>query len=303
MRFNEWFLQEGEEGGEGGTAAGGGTGGADGGQAPASSPAPAPTQPAQQNSSPWGPAGEEDMAYIKNKGWESPLAAVNSYRHAEKALKTDPSRILIKPRDDDPEGQQTFWKNLGAPSSPAEYEFTAPDGYQVDPEYLEWARSTMTELGIPVDKGKALLEKNTQFQMQGLEKIETEYQQKVEADKEALKAEWRDGHDRLLAGAQKAAKELGFTPEVIDAIEQIHGYKNTMKFFSDLAGKMGESRFVSGDTQGISGGLAPAEAKAQLDALKLDENFNKALVDPQHPGHKGAIAKRRALMSTAYPQE
>jgi hypothetical protein len=65
--------------------------------------------------------------------------------------------------------------------------------------------------------------------------LETDYKTKVTADKQALLKEWGAGHERMMNVAQGAAKALGFSGEMIDALEQTVGYAATMKFFSSSA--------------------------------------------------------------------
>jgi hypothetical protein len=104
--------------------------------------------------------------------------------------------------------------------------------------------------------------------------------------------------------ASTAAKTLGFPVDAVNAVEAAIGYGATMKLFANLGGKMVEDKFVSGDTSNsFTGELTPAEAASELETLKLDKNFTAALTDGTHGGHKAAIAKRRALMEKAFPQQ
>lgn len=276
--------------------AGDGTEGTASGDTNSTSQTPAPTGGA------WDGADEETAAYIKNKGWASGVDAVRSYQHAERALKTDPSRILIRPREDDVEGQKAFWQSLGAGKSADEYQLKAAEGIKVDENFQKWAQGTFAELGIPKATAQKLFDMNNAYQAERQAQFEQEYTNQVKMDQEELKGLWRDGHDRMVALGQNAAKKLGFDEETLNAIEVHRGYKNTMMFMAELGKKMSEDSFVTGDTDGIRGGLTPAEAKVQLDALKLDETFSKALLDPTHPGHAGAVEKRRSLIRIANPE-
>ena len=251
----------------------------------------------------FGKADEDTAAFITNKGWnEDPLRAVESYRHLEKLSGKDPEKLIELPREDDPEGQKAFWQKLGAPETADKYELTAAEGQELDPDYVTWARETFLELGIPADKAKALFEKNNARFNATQDAIAEEYETKVTADKEALKTEWRDGHDKMMHRANNAAKILGIPADAIDAIEATMGYGATMKLFANLGTKMSEDNFVSGDGgPGFKGESTPAEALAELDTLKLDLNFSKAITDRTHPGHTAAVEKRRALMTKAYP--
>lgn len=44
----------------------------------------------------------------------------------------------------------------------------------------------------------------------------------------------------------------------------------------------------------------PAEAAARIEEIPLDRGFLTALQDPMHPGHRSAVAQRKALYATAF---
>lgn len=246
----------------------------------------------------------EDIAYINNKGWKSPADVMNSYRNAEKVIGKDPSTLLTMPRPDDPAGFRSVMQKLGLPETPDKYEFAAPpDGMKPDDGYLTWARSTFHELGLTAGQVKALSGKHNEYVAGILAQQQKDYELSVTSDKAALLSEWGGGHERMMASAKHAASTLGFTPEMIDAMEKSVGYAGTYKFFADLGKKMGESKFiVGGDKPGFEGQMTPAEAKAELDSMKLDPNVKAALFDKTHPGHKAAVEKQQRLYKICYPE-
>jgi len=250
-------------------------------------------------------ADTETAAFITNKGWnEDPLRAVASYQHLEKLHGKPADSVIELPRADDPEGQRAFWTKLGAPETAEGYELTAPEGQQLDPKYQEWARNKFHELGISADTAAALFAANNDYFNEAQAATAKDYEAQVVVDKQTLKDEWRDGHDKMMNRASTAAKQLGFPVDAVNAIEATMGYAKTMKLFADLGGKMTEDNFVSGDTSnGFKGELTPSEATAELEALKLDKNFTAALTDRTHPGHQAAVAKRRALINKAHPEQ
>lgn len=263
------------------------------------------TQTTQQAAPPWhGMTDPEAAAFVQNKGWTSPADVIKSYQGAEKLIGRDPNTLLVVPRADDPEGFRAVMQKLGLPESPDKYEFAKPDGLPVDPGYEKWSRDTFHKLGLPAPVVKQLTAEHNAYVKSVVEAQEKEYAQKVAADKQALIAEWRDGHERMMNAAQSAAKNLGFTGEMIDAMEKSVGYAATMKFFANLGQKMGEDGFVtSGDGKpGKFGqGLTPAEAKSEWDAMKADPVMSKALFDPSHPAHAQAKEKQARLFKTMYP--
>ncbi len=280
-------------GAEAGTDAGAGAGAGAGSGAPAAA---------------WHGLPETDaagLAYVANKGWKGPQDVIKSYQGAEKLIGRDPSMLIPVPAADDAVGFRSVMTKLGLPESPDKYEFAAPpDGLTVDKTYETWARSTFHEIGLPAPVVKALTAKHNEFIANAQAQAAKDYELSVQADKKALLAEWKGGHERMLNAAKTAAKTLGFTPEMIDGIERTVGYAGTWKFMAALGVKMGEDGFAtSGDgSKQFGAQQTPDEAKAEWEKMKLDPTTLAALKDKNHPGHKAAAAKKSALFQIMYPE-
>jgi hypothetical protein len=256
-------------------------------------------------STPWhGYTEPADVAYVTNKGWKGPQDAIKSAREAEKFIGRDPSTLLSIPRADDPNGFLGVMDKLGRPADATKYEFAKPEGASLDEGYVNWARGTFHKLGLTAGQVKQLSAEHNAYVKNVVEQRTKEYNLSVETDKKALLSEWRDGHERKMSAAESAAKALGFTGDMIDAIEQTIGYAGTWKFFADLGTKMGEDGFVTkdGGKPGFNTGLTPAEAKAQWETLKVDATWKAAAADPMHPGHREAKEKQNKLFAIMYPQ-
>jgi hypothetical protein len=272
--------------------------------APAPTPAPAPA-PAPAPEPSWhGFTDPETVAYVQNKGWQNPADAIRSYRGAEKLIGRDPDTIVPLPRADDPDGRRSFLSKLGVPESPDKYEFEAPEGMQPDPDYQKYIKETFHKLGLPAAEAKQLTKAHNEYLAQQIQKAEEDYKLGVESDKQALMAEWKGGYERMFNRAKTAANALGFTPEMVDAIERSVGYAGTYKFLAEIGGKLAEDSFVTSDDKSTRFGdtMTPAEAKGEWDKLKLDEAFTKALYDVSHPGHQSAAEKQKRLFGIMYPE-
>lgn len=265
-------------------------------------PAPAPTDP---NPAPWhGMADPEVGAYVQNKGWQSPADVIRSYQGAEKLIGRDPSTLLVMPRADDPEGQRALYTKLGMPESPDKYELDQPKDLAVDDGYMAWARDAFHKIGLTAAQAKALTTQHNEFLRARFEQQAKDYELNADADAKTLQREWGGGYERQMTLAKSAANSLGFTGEMIDAMEQAVGYGGVMRFFAELGQKLGEDNFVSQDTRAahFSNMLTPAEAKVQWDQAKLDPNFTKALTDRSHPGHAAAKEKQAKLFAVMFPE-
>ena len=195
--------------------------------------------------------------------------------------------------------------SLGMPETPDKYEIAVSKGATADENFQKWARGTFHELGLNVQQGKALTEAFNKFTAEQAGRITTDYETRVATDKQGLMAEWRGGYESQMAKAQGAANALGFTGEVIDAMEQAMGYGATMKFFAGLAAKMSEDVLVTGGDGNkrttFENTLTPDQAKAQWESKKLDASFMAALRDKSHPGHAEAQRQQTALFGVMYP--
>jgi hypothetical protein len=240
---------------------------------------------------------------VANKGWQSPADVIRSYQGVEKLVGRDPSTLLAIPRADDPDGMRAAFSKLGMPDDPAKYEFAKAEGVTPDEGYVGWARGAFHKAGLTAAQVKGLTAEHNAYVASVMEKQAKDYDLQIGAEKAELLNEWRGGHERMMNAAQTAAKELGFTPAMIDSMERTIGYKETMKFFAGLGSKLGEDNFVSGaGGGGFNGALTPAEAKNQWEAMKTDPTESKALFDMSHPGHQAAKIKQARLFKTMYPE-
>lgn len=231
---------------------------------------------------------------------------VKSYQGAEKLIGRDPNTLLAMPRLDDAEGMRAVFGKLGMPESPEKYEFDKPpEGVEPDADYQTWSRNTFHKLGLTASQAKTLAKEHDVYVKGLIDKHTADYKLGVEADKQALAAEWRGGFERMMNSAQTAAKALGFTPQVVDAIERSVGYAQTMKLFAEIGGKLGEDKFVGAGLKksGFSDTMTPEEAKQAWETMKLDVNEMAALRDGMHPGHKNAAEKQRKLFSIMHPEK
>lgn len=240
-----------------------------------------------------------DVAYIKNKGWNGISDVIKSYRGAETLIGRDPSTLLTMPRADDPAGIRAVFAKLGMPESADKYAIPVPDG--VDPSYATWAKEAFHKVGLTAEQAKQLATANNEYAASRQAAATADYQRELTVQKAALLSEWKGGFERQMNAAQTAVHALGFTGEMVDAIESQIGYAQTMKFFAALGSKLGEDTFETGEGKpGFGGTMTPDEAKQEISAMKLDPNQTKALNDTSHPGHKAAKQKWTDLHNIAF---
>jgi len=221
------------------------------------------------------------------------------YRGAESLLGRDPSTLLTIPRADDAAGFRAAMSRLGMPETHDKYEIDVPKG--ADPKYGDWAKQTFHKHGLTAAQAKGLANDNNEFHAQQTQAAEATYNLQVQTDKRALAVKWGGGFERKMSAAQTAAKSLGMSGELVEAIERHMGYQATMEYLSELGAKMGEAEFHSGTTRAGFGTMTPEEAKIEYQKALLDPAFSKALMDASHPGHKAAKDRKAQLFGIAYP--
>jgi hypothetical protein len=268
---------------------------------PASAPAPAPDPAA----TPWhGITDPDAAAYISNKGWTAPADIVKSYQGVEKLIGRDPSTLITMPRLDDPEGVKSVFQKLGLPESPDKYDMSVglPQGAKPDPNFSKTMQSILHKSNLTDGQAKTLVAEYNALNATLAEQAAKDYELNVQADKQALLDEWKGGHDRMMNRAKTAATTLGFTPELIDAIEKQVGYAGTYKLLAEIGSKLGEDTLITQHKNTDFGTqLTPDEAKSQLATARSDPNHRAAIMDKSHPGNKAAQEKENKLFAIMYP--
>ena len=243
----------------------------------------------------WFPA--EQKGYVENKGWKTPADMLSSYVNLEKTVGGPADRLLRLPGDDKPESWNPIYDRLGRPKTPEEYQLPLPEGD--NGEFAKTASQWFHEQGVSKKAAQAIAAKWNDFAKQSVEKNTVEYQNKVKAEGEALKGEWKTDYDKNIALAQQAGQKLGFTKELVDHLESKLGFAGTIKFIHGLGAKMGEHGFhVSGTPgTGTTFGTSVEAAKAEITALRSDGDFQRRFGE----GDSVAVAKWKALHQAAFP--
>lgn len=267
------------------------------GAAPSVAPAAAATPPSAAPE--WLAGAPEDIsAFVQTKGWKTPVDALESYRNLEKYMGTPADRLARIPEWDKADKSEidAFFGKLGRPSDPKEYKLPVPEG--ADPAFATAAAAKFHELGLTAKQAQALAEWNNNYATEAQAKMTESYQQTVAAQEAELKREWGSAYDQNVIAAKGAAAQLGLDAQKIDALERVLGFDGLMKMMADVGSKIGEDKFVSGQSQAPGfGAMTPAQAKAKIDALGADQGW----VAKYLAGNAEARAEMERLQKFAYP--
>lgn len=279
------------------------------GGTPAPAGGPAGGTPAPANATPAGTfydgIGDAELkTWVQGKNWGDLAAMAKSHRQLEGMIGAPANEIVRLPKDgSDPAAVRQVLSRLGMPETADKYEIDDGKefGLPLDANFQSWVRNTFHKIGLTAAQAKELSKEYNSLNAQMVTQEGKDYDLGVAADEKALRDEWKNGFDAQMNRAKTAATGLGFTGEMIDAIETAIGYGGTMRFFAGLASRLGESNFVSGESRGQGSAfgmqMTPAEAKAEWDKLSMDPGFASALMNRTHPGHKAAVKRKSGLMS------
>lgn len=255
----------------------------------------APVTPPNGGTAPWyGQVDDATSAYITNKGWDNPVKAIESYRNLEKFAGGSKNLLEVPGPDAEQAKLDEFYNRLGRPDAPEKYDLKVPEGGS--PELTDWFKQTAHKHGLTTKQAGALFNEWNAKSGETMQSMEAEMRQQSEKAIGDLKKEWGQGFDKQIDMGKRAVAALGFDEPALSAYEAKLGTADMLKLFAKLGSKMGEDSFEDGNRGGGSGfGTTPAEAKQQIESLKMDKQFMDAYMtgNPEH------VSKMRRLMEAA----
>lgn len=218
-----------------------------------------PAPPAPNGATPpWFSEGNKPI--VEAKGWKTGDDAIGAYSNLEKLMGAEKAgRTVLLPKDEkDVEGIKAFRAKLGVPESADKYDIPVPQG-QGGGDLAKAASQWFLDAGVPREAARAITEKwNTHIE--SLIKADADaYSKKASEELGTLKGEWGNQFDANREYAERYAKEAGWTPEEVKAIQDSVGTARFLKMFATQGRAMGEPEPAGG------GSNVNASAKAQLE--------------------------------------
>ena len=256
----------------------------------------APTTGAPATGGAWNDGFDSDTsAYVANKGWQSGSDMLSSYRNLEKFAGGSKSLVEIPGDGADDAARNSFYSRLGRPEAADKYDIKMPEG--ASPEMTDWFKGAAFKHGLSQKQAESLYSEFNGMTGTMGEQMAAQGAKNSEADLKALKGEWGQAYDQMVGSGRRAVAALGYDEASLSTLEAKMGTAEMLKMFAKVGSKMGEDEFV-GDRGGAGGGfgLTPADAKQQMDSLKLDKEFMGQYLK----GSPEAVSKMRRLMEATY---
>jgi hypothetical protein len=236
-------------------------------------------------------------AWAANKGFESPEVALSSYHSLEKLMGHDRAgRTVVLPGDDaTPEERAAFVSKLGRPDK--------PDGYEMpkegDEAFMNWAKETFHEIGLPAKQAKALVDKWQEHVGKSVADGQQRTQAQVAADTAKLRQEWGAAFDDKIKAVDSAVAQFGLDTDSLTALRNAWGPYKAMTFFEKIGAGMGDGEYISGNaSRSFNGAMTPTQAQGRITELRADKGFVAKYVS----GDASARDEMARLHKWAYPE-
>lgn len=241
--------------------------------------------------------------WAANKGWQDPMAALESGYNLEKLIGFEKAgRTLVMPKDDaTPEERAAFFQKLGAPEKADGYKL--PEALAQDPIAMKFRDIAHKSGMLPKQ-----FEESLAFVTAEAQALQAQQQQQRaamgEQDMSALKGEWGAKYDANIELAKRAAtqfipaKDAAERQQVLEKIEDAIGTGQMLRFFAKIGEGLGEHPMHSNGDPSSFSAMTPGAAKARIEALKSDKEWSAAYLK----GDASKKAEMERLIKFAYPE-
>lgn len=220
-------------------------------------------------------APDEVKGYIQNKGWDSPLKAVEGYQNLEKFQGVGPDQLIKLPKEGEP--MDEVYNKLGRPESADKYDWSAPDGVNVDENYLGTIKSAAYEAGVSQKAFEKLASAHAEYELQVVKQTQEAQELEQTNQLNKLQQEWGSKFDERAELGRRFVmsnmpNDLDKT-ETLDKIETAIGTAAMLKLFANSGEKFKEAKLPDsgGDTPfGYSPEQATADRKELMQAVQAD---------------------------------
>lgn len=245
---------------------------------------------------------EDIRPLAQAKGWKSPAEALKSYAHLERLVGAD--KIALPPKD--AQGNRDWskwdgWSAIGRPEAPDKYAFRMPEGHTAtegDRAFQAHMAPLLHKAGLAQWQVDVLAQGLEGFGHQQRDGLSRQTQQAYAASVEELQRDWGTSFDRHLDLANRAVRRFG-GPDLVRALSAsgLGHHPAVVRAFARMGATLAED---SGGLPGDAGsGRGSGSARAEIQRLKADPQFQTAFLNRLHPGHEQAMSKMLSLQAQA----
>lgn len=251
---------------------------------------------------------DEDVGYIQNKKWSSPVDVITGYKNLEKFHGVPADQLIKLPKDfADEKAMGEVYNRLGRPENKDGYEFKAPEGIKLDEDRMNWAKEVSHKIGLNKAQHAALIQATLEYEGGLMSEAEKEIQRITGEQLEGLKKEWGDAFPEREALGKRAVK--AFLPgdadqkaALMNSIESAIGTAAMLKLFANIGEKMGEDKIHSSNDGDRPFGYTPQQAKADIESLmnELKDPNNRDRLNAYNQGKGKDYDNMVRLQKIAY---
>lgn len=209
-----------------------------------------------------------------------------SYVHAQKMLGKD--KAVLPGKNSTPEEWKQLFHKLGVPQELDKYEIKKGEKYVASDEVINEFKKIAFESNLLPDQAQKMLDWFNDRASGNMTKAQQEQQSRMEQGWQSLEKEWGAGFEKNIQAAKMVVKEFG-NAEVIDYLNEtgLGDDPKLVKFLAQIGQNLKEDSFKEEAVSHLS--MTPQEAKKKYTEIMGDANHPYR--NPQHPGHKEAVAE------------
>jgi hypothetical protein len=238
----------------------------------------------------------DTQAYVGNS-IRIPSEEASEEQRAEfiQKLQSRVPELMIRPDFSDENQSKEFFRTLGMPEKPEEYEVPEVEGLQLPEDRVNFLREVAHKHGVTNDQFKGFMAEVLQADARGIQ----QQQEKTQQSMQTLKQEWGMAFDERVNAAKAVAKETGAPEALIDAIENNSVGGEVYKWLYQVGTQLGSEGINSPNISGRSTLMSPAEATERVNEIMA--NRKHPYWNAHDPQHKEAVKKVVELMKLANP--
>jgi hypothetical protein len=156
--------------------------------------------------------------------------------------------------------------------------------------------------GLTQKQGEAILGEYASFLKEGQQTMAGQKAKATEAVMSELTKEWGDKTKDHIQAAQAAVQKFG-GQDLLNYLNQtgLGNHPALIKAFAQIGSKISDDSALTGGKGTTPGAMDSVAAKAEINRLNVDSEFQKRLANRWAPGYQEAKALMEELFKRAYP--